>query len=572
MATRTWRIPTPAGVVALGALALACTGVIEDGEGKNGSPGGPGSGSGAGSGAGTGNPPGTQIPLAEDPGRKDMHRLNSAEYNATVLDVLGTTLQPANASWRGGEIEGFDNIATQLGIDDTQYERYFNAADALAEEVFASPDLKGRYVTCATVDDAACVQGIISNAGLHIFRRPLTQEEVGTYYKGYQAARALGDDHDLSLKVVLRGLLSSAEFLYRIEFDPDPTSNVPHPVAAYELASRLSYFLWSSAPDDTLLGAAADNSITTDAGLIAAVDRMLTDGKASRLIENFSGQWLGARQVMNHAADATIYPTWNPELAAASSREVYQYFAEFLLTERSWLDFLKADINFVEAPLAALYGVTAPTPGRMEITTDNRAGYFGLAGFLANSSMAARTSPTLRGRWILINMLCVHPEPPPANVPELEDSVDVAALSVRERLEAHRANPACAGCHSVIDPYGLALEQFDGIGAYRTAYADGTVIDASTTLPPLESYPQGTSFTGLAGLADTVTQDPKFTSCVGEKLLTYGLGRVMGDTDKPYLTAVRDEWVAQGTPSLRSLIRSLVLSDPFRLRRGETAN
>src|SRR5688572_6283368 len=157
MANWTWRIPTPAGVVALGAFSLACTGVVGGGTDDGA---GPDTGSGAGSGAasGKGGSGGGQVTLAGDPGRKEMHRLNSVEYNATVTDVLGTTLQPANASWRGGEIEGFDNIATQLGVDDTQYERYFNAADDLIEEVFASPALKGRYVTCTTVDDAACVQ------------------------------------------------------------------------------------------------------------------------------------------------------------------------------------------------------------------------------------------------------------------------------------------------------------------------------------------------------------------------------------------------------------------------------
>jgi len=565
MATRNGLIPTPAGVVALGALALACTGVVQSEDSKS-----DGGGSTTGASGGTTGTGGTAA-LTKDPGRKDMHRLNSAEYNATVTDVLGTSQQPANATWRGGEIDGWDNIATQLGIDDTQYERYFNAAEALVEEVFASPTLKGRYITCATVDDAACVQGIINSAGLHIFRRPLSVEEVGTYYKAYQGARALGDDHDMSLKVVLRALLSSAEFLYRIEFDPNPASIEPHPVAAYELASRLSYFLWSSAPDDVLLTAAADNSITTDAVLSAAVDRMLLDGRAQRLIDNFAGQWLGARQVAQHAVDPAIYGAWTPELADAAGRELYQYFGEFLLQDRPWTDFLKADFNFVEGSLAELYGVTAPAAGmtRTEITTDNRAGFFGLSGFLALSSMSSRTSPTLRGRWILINMLCVHPEPPPPGVPELEETGDVANLSVREKLEQHRTNPACASCHSVIDPYGLALEQFDGIGRFRTAYPNGTNIDPATSLPPLNSYPNGVSFTGLSGLSDVVSQDPAFTSCVAQKLFTYGLGRLVADTDKPYIEAVHTGWVQQA-PTLRSLIRSLVLADTFRYRRGET--
>jgi len=562
MTRHAFGLPSPAGVVALGALAAACTGVVDAGE--DGGSGGP-----SGSGSTTGNPPpGTQIPLTEDPGRKDMHRLNTTEYNATVRDVLGTTLQPATANWRGGEIAGFDNIATQLGVDDQQYERYLNAANDLAEEFFGNPALKSRYVTCETTDDVACVQGIINAAGLHIFRRPLKTEEVDTYFRAYQGARALGDDHDASLKVVLRALLSSAEFLYRIEVDPDPTSNVPHPLTPYELASRLSYFLWSSAPDDALLAAAGDGSIASDAALEAAVERMLADARSARLIENFAGQWLGGRKAAEHAADGVLYPMWTAEMGAAAANEIYVFFGDFLLGSRSWMDFLKADFNYVQPALAPLYGIPAPPAGmeRMELTTDQRFGFMGLGGFLAMSSRAERTSPTLRGKWVLLNLLCVKIDPPATAVPQLTDTdPNVANLSVREKLTQHRENPACAGCHAIIDPYGLALENFDGIGKWRDAYPDGTVIDASTVSA------DGVSFTGLAGLTDTVTADPRFTSCVGEKLLTYGLGRTMGDTDKPYLEAVHDAWVQESPPTLRSLIGSLVLTDPFRQRRGETA-
>jgi hypothetical protein len=563
MARSTFYTRTPLGVVALGALALACTGVVGGEEEKGSGPGGP-SGTGA---TGSGGIVDPGVPLTEDPGRKDMHRLNTAEYNATVKDVLGTQLQPANPSWRGGEIDGWDNIASQLGVDDTQYERYFTAANDLAEEFFANPALKARYVTCATTDDATCVNGIINNAGLHIFRRPLSTEEVATYFKAYQGARTIGDDHDQSLKVVLRALLSSAEFLYRIEIDPDPASTTPHAVTAYELASRLSYFLWSSAPDDALLAAAADSSLVADAGLGAAVDRMLTDAKAQRLIENFAGQWLGGRKIAEKTVDPAVYPDWNPDLAGAAQRELYAYFGEFLSGARPWNTFLSADVNFLEPPLAALYGVAGT--GRTEVTTDTRYGFLGLGGFLAASSVAARTSPTLRGRWILQNLLCNKPADPPPMVPELEEqSADLSNLSIREKLEAHRANPACAGCHSIIDPYGLALEEYDGIGKYRTSYPDGTPIDASAVVPPTDVNPQGLTFSGLNGLSQAVGADPRFMTCVGSKLLTYGLGRLTTESDKPYLKTITDAWAAN--PTLPALIRSLALSAPFRYRHGGT--
>jgi len=556
MVRGTVKPPLLVGVAALCSFALACTGIIETGDGRPGSgtdDGNPATGGGSG--------------LTKDPGRKEMHRLNSAEYNATVTDVLGTALQPADSSWRGGEIDGWDNIATVLGVDNAQYERYYGAAEQLAEDVFASPARKSRFVTCTTADDAACVQGVIASAGLRIFRRPLTTEEVATYQKVYAAGRSVGDDHDASLELVLQSLLSSAEFLYRIEFDPDPTSLEPHPVDPYELASRLSYFLWSSAPDDVLLAAAADKSISKDATLSAAVDRMLLDGKAQRLIDNFAGQWLGGRKVATHAVDAGVYPDWTPDLAAAAAQELYQYFGEFLLKDRPWTEFLTADFNFVQGPLAEFYGVTPPAAGmeRMEITTDQRFGFLGLSGFLAMSSITTRTSPTLRGKWLLVNMLCVRPEPPPGKVPELEDGTpNLEDLSIREKLEQHRENPACAGCHAIIDPYGLALEEYDGIGRYRTAYPDGTPIDPSTTLA------DGVTLSGLSGVANNIGQNAAFSSCVAEKLLTYGLGRLAADTDKPYLAELSSQWTGE-TPTLRKIIRSLVLTDPFRLRRGEVA-
>jgi hypothetical protein len=500
-------------------------------------------------------------PVPVDPGTKGAHRLNSTEYNATVADVLGTKLQPANSSWRGGEIHGFDNMASVLDIDDAQYKRYFDAAGLIADDVFAAPDLKAKVVTCATVDDAACVQAIIANAGRRIFRRPLVADEITTYNKVYSGARQQGENHDGSIKQVLRSLLSSAEFLYRIESDPNPSSTDKHPLNAYELASRLSYFLWSSAPDETLLSSAADNSLTQDDKLGVAVDRMLADPKSARFVENFSGQWLGARKLPDHAAAPSAYPSWSPQLATSLTREMYLYFTEFLKNDRSWLEFLQADVNFVDATLASHYGVPAPTGAgqpRVEITTDQRFGFFGLGGFLALSSVEDRTSPTLRGRWILTNLLCTEPPPPPPGVPELTAGTFDPTRNVAKALEEHRKNPACAGCHRLFDPYGLSLEQFDGIGKYRTIYADGATIDPTTELG-------GVKFTGIRGLADTVTKDPKFTACITDTMFTYSLGRLIADTDRPYLEVVQTEWT-KGTPTLRRLIRSLVLAETFRFR------
>jgi len=506
-----------------------------------------------------------------DPGRKDMHRLNTAEYNATVADVLGTTLQPANGNWRGGELAGFDNMASVLGVDETQYERYFEAARSLAREVFASDELRARFVSCE-LGEPSCVRATLETAGLRLLRRPLAADEVLTYQRVYDAAIALGDTPMAALELVLQALLSSAEFVYRIEFDAQPQSTAPHPLSAFELASRLSYFLWSSAPDEALLSAAADGGLLEPVTLSAVVDRMLDDPKSERFVSNFAGQWLGARQVVSHPVDATVYP-WSPFVALAAANEITLFFSEFLRTDRSWFEFPTADVNYVDDWLASLYGMKTPleNPSRVEFKDDRRAGFFGLAGFLSLTSFDRRTSPSLRGRWIAGNMLCRVPPEPPPNVPSLEDSdQDSSARSVRELLDQHRRDEQCAGCHSLFDPYGLALEEYDAIGRYRSVYDDGTAVDASAVLEASESYPEGVAFTGLEGLAGVVASDPQFGRCFAEKLLTYGLGRPVTANDQPYLEQAQRDWSAPTeVPSIRRMIRTLVLSEPFRFRRGE---
>jgi hypothetical protein len=557
----------------LGALLLSQAGLACATEGQLPGSGAAGFAGGAGvagsSGSAGSSASGGSAPVL-DPGRKEPHRLNTAEYNATIADVLGTTLQPANGNWRGGELGGFDNIATVLGIDEAQYERYFSAAEALAAEVFAAEELRARFITCE-LGEPACVRSSIEAAGLRLFRRPLAAEELATYQRVHETALALGDEPSAALELAFQALLSSAEFLYRIELDPDPHSTTVHSLSAFELASRLSYFLWSSAPDSALLALAADGSLLNADVLSATVDRMLDDPKSERFVENFAGQWLGAREVLSHPVDNKPFD-WSPQVAIAAGDEMLRFFSEFLRTDRSWFEFPIADVNYVDTWLASLYGMPRPTatPERVEFTGDRRAGFFGLAGFLALTSFDRRTSPSLRGRWIAGNILCKPPDAPPPDVPKLDgEGADSSALSVRQLLEQHSQNPACAGCHALFDPYGLALEEYDAIGRYRTAYADGTPVDASATLPPSETHPEGSAFTGLEGLSRTVASDPQFGRCFAEKLFTFGLGRVVTATDQPFLARAELDWLAPGEiPSMRRLIRTFVLSEPFRFRRG----
>jgi hypothetical protein len=514
---------------------------------------------------------------ALDPGRTEMHRLSSSEYNATVQDVLGTKLEPATGTWRGGELAGFDNMAAVLGVDETQYDRYFNAAHDLAADVLASEALRSRLVSCA-LGAAGCAASNIEAAGLRIFRRPLDADELKTYQGVYDAARKLGDDDVAALTLTVQALLSSAEFLYRIEIDPHPESTESHPLGSFELASRLSYFLWSSAPDDALLAAAADGSLTQPATLAMVVDRMLDDPKSQRFVANFAGQWLGARQVFSHPVDPKL-TAWSPFVAEAASKEMLLYFSDFLTSGRSWFEFPEADINFVDETLAFFYGIdrTSTEIGafqRVEFHGDRRAGFFGLAGFLALSSFDRRTSPSRRGHWIAGNMLCEEPPPPPPSVPQLDTEAgdagaDASIANVRQSLEAHRKQPSCAACHALFDAYGLALEQFDAIGVFRSTYEDGTPVDASVTLPASPTHPEAQTINGLEGLSHAVSTDPDFGACLARKLFTYGLGRPTTDSDEPHLRRALDEWLTAGqTPSIRRLIHALISTDAFRFRRG----
>ena len=561
---------TCSSVLVLGFALAGCTGLVTGSDGmtgNNGSSGagstsaGPGAGTGAGASAGTG----TGGAAVMVPGLSLMHRLNTAEYNATVQDMLLTTHQPATLNWRGGEIDGFDNIASVLSLDDYQYDLYVNAAEELATDVFATDALRARVLTCTTTDDMACVTTIINQTGLRLFRRPVVADEVATYSKVYKAARAQGEDHESSVKHVLWSLLSSAQFLYRIEFDNGAATK--HPVSGYELASRLSYFLWSSAPDDALLAAA--DQLTTDAAISSTVERMLSDNKSSRLVTNFAGQWLGARNVASHAASQEKYPAWTPDIANAASSEMFQYFDEFLRKNLPWTDFLKTDLNFVTGPLSALYGipgVTGNAPVRKEYAEDHRAGFLSLVGFLANSSVAARSSPTLRGKWLLVNLLCAPPPPPPKPFKLEDDGKHPESGNVRDILLAHRASPDCSGCHSVMDPFGLALEQYDGIGRFRTTYPDNSAINPATDLPRSASFPDGVKFSGLDGAAGLVGSDPRFKTCVTEKLYTYGLGRSLTNQDRVNSADISTKWQSAGDLSLNKLLHVLTLADAFRSR------
>ena len=335
-------------------------------------------------------------------------------------------------------------------------------------------------------------------------------------------------------------------------------------MSGYELASRLSYALWSSSPDDTLLARAESGELVQPETLDAEVDRMLDDSRSTMLVENFAAQWFGARRLSEHAASPGTFPTWSPELAASMRREMELYFSEFLYGPLSYGDFLTTDMNFVDGALAAHYGMAPPSGAgfqRVVVTTDQRQGLLGLAGFLTHTSRETRSSPIIRGKWILDAVWCQELRLPTNVVVEpLPDPVEgEPPTTVREQMAVHRADDACAGCHNSIDPIGLALENFDAIGRYRAVYENGLAIDTVGTLP------EGQMVDGLASLSPALTQDPQFLACAAHKFGTYSMGLAMADENRDQIVA---RWI-RSTPTLRNLLKETVRHEMFRMRRAE---
>ncbi|HXK17082.1 MAG TPA: DUF1592 domain-containing protein, partial [Polyangiaceae bacterium] len=419
----------------------------------------------------------------------------------------------------------------------------------------------------------ACAKQIIQSFGAKIYRRPLDQSEADRAQKVFDADVMRGGSGTDAMLLTVRAMVSAANFLYRIEYDQNPTSVTPHALSGYELASRLSYLGWSSMPDDALFAAAKDGSILQSAVLEAQVDRLLGDGKATAFIESFAGQWLAIRKLITHSVTPEVFKTYTVELSDAMSQEGYLWFQDFVNNNRPLSDWFTADFNYVNDTLAQHYGMPAPGRGaqmvRVEVTTDQRKGFFGLASFLTQTSFPSRTSPTLRGAWVLSELLCSPPPPPPNNVPKLDQSATPAEMAqpagtenVKARLERHRADPTCNACHKQLDPIGLGLERFDGIGRYREAYGNGDPID------PAGMLPDGTPFAGPDQLGVLIGQDARFPACIESKLYTYALGRDVEAYDTASLMKLQANWTTRGL-NIRNLMKEVVLSSAFRARRGE---
>jgi mono/diheme cytochrome c family protein len=422
-----------------------------------------------------------------------------------------------------------------------------------------------RVFTCRPVlpaEEEPCARRILSTLARRAYRRPLTETDLSRLLAFYRDGRGKGT-FETGIQLALRRLLASPTFVFRIEDDPAGlAAGTPYPVSNIELASRLSFFLWSSMPDDTLLDVAATGRLRQPEVLEGQVRRMLADPRSDAFVENFAGQWLHIRNLRNIAPNSDEFPDFDNDLRDAFRRETELFFGSVMREDRNVLELMRADYTFVNERLAKHYGIPNVYGSRFRRVTladEARRGLLGKGSILLATSHADRTAPVLRGKWIMENLLGSPPPPPPGAVPPLEPQPGARPKTMRERMEIHRASPACAGCHRTMDALGFTMENFNAVGAWRTREA-GAPIDASGTIT------DGTPVNGVVELRNALLEQPEiFVATLTEKLLTYGLGRGLQHYDMPVVRAiVRD--AAQKDYRFSSLIVGIVSSAPFQMR------
>ncbi len=416
--------------------------------------------------------------------------------------------------------------------------------------------------------EEVCAKKILSTLARRAYRRTVNDEDLPGLLELYAEGKALGG-FETGIRMALQSILVSPEFLFRMEFDPpNMKPGNSYPISDLELASRLSFFLWSSIPDEELLTIAERGELKDSAMLQKQVQRMLADPRSQALAKNFAGQWLFLRNMGRVLPDPVAFPNFDENLREALQTETELLIESMLREDRSVVDLLDFDYTFVNERLAEHYGIDGIYGTgfqRIKITDERRKGLLGQGSILTVTSYPNRTSPTIRGKWILEQILGTPPPPPPPDVPSLKEDNSTKVLTMRGRMELHRANPACAVCHKIMDPLGFALENFDGLGRWRESSGTGNEpIDASGVLP------DGTQFNGPTGLRDIlVNQQDQFVETFTERLLTYALGRGVEYHDFPVIRKIRRDG-ADSNYSWASIISGIVSSVPFQMREAVT--
>ena len=491
------------------------------------------------------------------PPRPDPSRFLKIPPNATPeqIAVLKKQLEERMAKNRTPANRVWVHYVEALG----PYDQKLGPSPETQKKVFACAHPAGKHV-------AACTRTAVTSFARRAFRRPVTAPEVQPFLNLAAAAKRDGATFEESVGVALQGILVSPDFLFRVDrFETAAAGSPVRNLDQYSLASRLSYFLWSSMPDEELLRVAGQKRLNDQTVLQQQIRRMLLDPKAKSLVQNFAGQWLELRRLESLTPDREKFPVFDDYLRMSIRRETEEFFEHLLRNDLSILDLIDAKYTFVNEKLATFYGI----PGvkgtafrKVDLTGTPRGGVLTHASILTVSSYATRTSPVLRGKWILENILNAPVPPAPPNVPELDEAKIGTAGTLRQQLEEHRKNPACASCHSKMDPLGLAFENFSAIGQYRTH--DGKFpIDSSGVLP------DGRQFNGPDELRALLRKDSTaFTECVTDKMLTYALGRGLERYDKRTVRQIAKN-VAQKDHRFSALVTEIALSLPFQKGRNE---
>lgn len=501
------------------------------------------------------------------PGAARSRRLNREEYNNTVHDLLGINGRPGDkfpADGAGGE--GFANNADTLSLSPLLVEKYLEAAGAALGEVWQRGDLQARLYAPVTSDKLPPDVGAamaLKPFLVRAYRRPPTDAEVEALLNVFRQAWQRKPDWNEAMRVMFKAVLVTPQFLF-LEEAVRPDAKESRRLTAYEMASRLSYFLWSSMPDEELLRLAGENKLQDDAVLEAQVRRMLAHEKAKAFTKNFAGQWLRFEEVFNTVdPDRRKFPDFNGDLRQAMYDEIYAFCDNLFRKNGRVLDCLDSDYSFLNEQLAKVYeipGVQGKEMRLVKFTNPRRGGVTSMAAILASTAYPQRTSPVLRGKWILEQLLGTPPPPPPPNVGALpEDDRSLKETTLRKRLEDHRNKPACAGCHTRLDPPGFALENFDPIGKWRDN-ENGKPLDATGTMPG------GKNFATPAEFRRLLMEDKNlFVRCLCTRLLGYATGRSVELHDQP--TLLRLEKVLRDNDyHSEPLIIAVVKSLPFRGR------
>jgi hypothetical protein len=424
----------------------------------------------------------------------------------------------------------------------------------------------------AATEEQACAEKIIAGVAHRAYRRPIAADDLPQLIALYRQGAEIGG-FESGVRLALQKILVSPEFIFRVELDPaDAPAGIVHRISDIELASRLSFFLWSSIPDDELLAVAERGGLSDPSMLERQVRRMLADPRAQALVKNFVGQWLFLRNIPGIQPDVAAFTYFDDNLRKALAQETEMVVESSLHEDRSVVDLLKTDYTFVNQRLAEHYGIKGIYGNefrRIAVTDPKRQGLLGHASLMAVTSYPNRTAPTIRGKWVLEQLFGSPPPPPPPNVPALkEEATSVKVLTMRERMEEHRASPQCAVCHRIMDPIGFALENFDGLGKWRDTYGEGGEgpIDSSGVLP------DGTAFDGPVGLRDILlsTKRDVFVENFTERLLTYALGRGVEEYDRPVIRKI----VREASPDdhrWSSIILGIIKSKPFQMTQARGA-